>query len=52
VGGTYSQHGALRSAYRILVGEPEQKRPHGRHRHGRGDNIKMDLREIIWEGMD
>jgi hypothetical protein len=33
------------------VGKPEGKRPLGRPRH-RWDNIKMDLREIEWDGMD
>jgi hypothetical protein len=38
---------ACRNAYRILVGKPEGKRPLGRW----VDNIKMDLREIGWNGM-
>jgi hypothetical protein len=41
-----------RNAYRILVGKPEGKRPLGRPRRKWGDNIKMDLREIGWDGMD
>jgi hypothetical protein len=40
-----------RNAYRILVGKPEGKRPLGRLRHMWVDNIKMDLREIGWDGM-
>jgi hypothetical protein len=40
------------SAYRILVGKPEGKRPLGRHRRRWEDNIRMDLREIGWGGMD
>jgi hypothetical protein len=36
---------------RILVGEPEGKRPLGRPRRRWVDNIKMDLREIGWDGM-
>jgi hypothetical protein len=40
------------NAYRILVGKPKGKRPLGRQRHGWVDNIKMDLREIGWNGMD
>jgi hypothetical protein len=42
----------LWNAYRILVGKPEGKRPLGRPRHGWVDNIRMDLREIGWGGMD
>jgi hypothetical protein len=34
------------------VGKPEGKRPLGRHRYKWVDNIKMDLREIGWDGMD
>jgi hypothetical protein len=37
---------------RILVGKPEGKRPLGRPRRGWVDNIKMNLREIGWDGMD
>jgi hypothetical protein len=37
-----------RSAYRILVGKPVQKRPVGRLKK-LDDNIKMDLRkEVVW----
>jgi hypothetical protein len=38
--------GEKRNAYRILVGKPEGKR-----RRWVG-NIKIDLREIGWNGMD
>jgi hypothetical protein len=38
--------------YRILVGNPEGNRPLGRPRRRRVDNIKMDLREIEWDGVD
>jgi hypothetical protein len=41
-----------RNAYRILVGNPEGKRPLGRPRRRWVDNIKMDLREIGWDGMN
>jgi hypothetical protein len=40
------------NACRILVGKPEGKRPIGRPRHRWVDNIKIDLREIGWGGMD
>jgi hypothetical protein len=36
----------------ILVGKPEGKRPQGRPRRRWEDNIRMDLREIGWGGMD
>jgi hypothetical protein len=41
-----------RNAYRILVGRPEAKRPLGRPRRRWVENIKMDLREIGWDGVD
>jgi hypothetical protein len=41
-----------RSAYRILVGKPEGKRPLGRPRRSWVDNIKMDFRKIGWSGLD
>jgi hypothetical protein len=44
--------GEKRSAYRILMGKPEEKRTHGRPKHRWEDNIKTDLREIGWGGMD
>jgi hypothetical protein len=44
--------GERRSAYRILVGNPEGKRPLGRPRYKCEGNIRMDLREIGWGGMD
>jgi hypothetical protein len=37
---------------RILVGKPEGKRPFGRPRRRWVDNIKVDLRETGWDGMD
>jgi hypothetical protein len=40
-----------RNAYRILVGEPEGKRPLGRQRRRWVDNIKMVLREIGWDSV-
>jgi hypothetical protein len=44
--------GETRNACRILVGEPEGKRPLGRPRRRWVDNNKMDLTEIGWDGMD
>jgi hypothetical protein len=44
--------GEKRNAYRILVGKPEGKRSLGRPRRRRVGNIKIDLREIGWGGLD
>jgi hypothetical protein len=44
--------GERRGAYRALVGKPEERRPLGRPRCRWEDNIKMDLREVGWGGMD
>jgi hypothetical protein len=41
-----------RNTYRISVGTPEGKRALGRPRRRWMDNIKMDLRDIGWDGMD
>jgi hypothetical protein len=50
--GHEARMGQKRTAYRILVGKPERKRPLGRPRHRWEDNIRMDLREIGWGGLD
>jgi hypothetical protein len=44
--------GETRNTYRILVGIPEGRRPLRRSRRRWVDNIKMDLREIQWDGID
>jgi hypothetical protein len=44
--------GEKRNVYRLLVGEPEGKRPLRRSRHRWVDNVKMDLVEIGWGGVD
>jgi hypothetical protein len=36
----------------VLVGKPERKRPHGRLRCISENNIKMNLQEIRWGGLD
>jgi hypothetical protein len=50
--GNIARMGEKRNAYRILAGNPEGKRPLGRPRRTWVNNIKMDLREIGWDGMD
>jgi hypothetical protein len=45
--------GEKRNTYRILVGKPEGKRrPLGRPRCCWVDIIKLDLREMGWDGVD
>jgi hypothetical protein len=44
--------GEKRNAYRILVGKPEGKRPLGRPRRRWADIIKINRREIGWDGVD
>jgi hypothetical protein len=40
--------GEERKVYRVLVGEPDGKRPLGRPRRWLEDGITVDLREIGW----
>jgi hypothetical protein len=44
--------GEIRNAYQILTLKPEGKRPIGIYRQRWCDNIRMDLREIGWDGVD
>jgi hypothetical protein len=44
--------GEERNAYEILVGKPEGERSLGRPRRRWMYNIKMDLRERGWDGMN
>jgi hypothetical protein len=44
--------GEKRNAYRIFVGKSEGKKSLERPRHRWVDNIKMDPREIEWDGTD
>ena len=41
-----------RGVYRVLVGKPEGKRPHGRPRHRWEYNINTDLQEVGCGSMD
>jgi hypothetical protein len=50
--GHVAHMGEKRCAYRILVGRPDGRRPLGRPRCRWEDNIKMDLQEVEWGGMD
>jgi hypothetical protein len=44
--------GEKRNSYRLLVEKPDGKRPLGRPRRRWVDNIKMELLEIGWGGVD
>jgi hypothetical protein len=51
-GGHVARMGEKRNAYRLLVGKPEGKKPLGRPTRRWADNIKIDLLEICWDGVD
>jgi hypothetical protein len=42
----------MRIAFKVLVRKSEGNRPLRRHRCRWEDNIRKDLREIGWEGVD
>jgi len=44
--------GDRRSAYRVLVGKPEGKRPLRTSRPRLKHNIKMELKEFLWGYVD
>ena len=50
--GHVARMGEERSVYRVLVGKPEGKRPLGRPRRRRVDNIRMVLQEVGCGYMD
>jgi hypothetical protein len=52
MGRACSTNGETRNAYRILMGKPEGKTQLGRPSRRWVDNVKINLREIGWDGMD
>ncbi|KAJ4441371.1 hypothetical protein ANN_11226 [Periplaneta americana] len=50
--GHVARMGEFRNAYRVLVGRPEGKRSLGRPRRRWEDNIKMDLRKVVYDDRD
>jgi hypothetical protein len=52
MGRSCSTDGRNRNAYRILVGESDEKRALGRPRCRWVKTNKIDLREIEWDGMN
>jgi hypothetical protein len=50
--GDVARMGKKRNAYRLLVGQPEGRRPLGRPRRRWLDNIRMDPVEVGWGDVD
>jgi len=42
----------VKNAHKILAGKPEERRSLGRPINRREDNVIMDIREILWEGVE
>jgi hypothetical protein len=49
---TCGTYGEKKNAYKVLAGKSEGNRPLGKPRRWWENNIKIDLREIGWGGMD
>jgi hypothetical protein len=47
-----ARKGQMTNTYKIMVGKYEGKRPLGTPTRRLEDNIRIDLREIGWEGVD
>jgi hypothetical protein len=52
MGRTCSTDGERSGTYRVLMGKPKGRRPLERPRSKWEVNIKMDLRDVGWWGMD
>jgi hypothetical protein len=52
VDGTYGNMGEDRSTDGILTGKPEERDPLGRPSLEWDDDIKMDIREVAWDGVN
>jgi len=50
--GNLERMAEIRNAYNIFIGEPEGKIPRVRPRRRWEGNIRIELREIVWEDMD
>ena len=50
--GHVARMGERKGTYRVLVEKPERKRPIWRSRRRWEDNIKMNLQELAFGGMD
>jgi hypothetical protein len=49
--GYVTRVGERRAVYSVLVGKDKRKRPLGRPRRRWENNIKMDIQEVVCEGM-
>ena len=52
MGGACNTYGDRSGIFWVLVRKPEGKRPFGRPRPRREDNVKMDLQEVGFGGVD
>jgi hypothetical protein len=52
MGGACSAYGEGRGVYRVLVGKTKGKKPLGKPRRKWQDNIRMDIQEVGYGGMD
>jgi hypothetical protein len=52
MGRACGKYGGHEKCIHGLTGRPERKRPLGRPKRRREDNIKMDLQEVGWRSMD
>jgi hypothetical protein len=49
--GSVKHTGQKRTAYKVLIGTPEEKGSVGRLRSRRQDNFKVDRKEVGWKNM-
>jgi len=42
----------VRSTRKVLFGKPEMKRSFGRSRRRWGNNIRIYIKDTVWEGLD
>ena len=52
MGGACGTYGVWRGVYKVLLGRPEGKRQLGRPRYRWENNIKINLQEVKWVGME
>jgi hypothetical protein len=50
--GHVARMGDRTGTYRVLIGRPEEQRPLGKSRCRWKDNIKKDIQEVGWIGVD